>query len=103
MVTVDSADVVRAGEQVTPHLRCIGVGIGLEDDGPTVPWFWPVHECDPAPDFFQCARCAAHARAAFESTLAAAITQVTLIHIDRRLGAEPLVSRRVDGKLVEGR
>jgi hypothetical protein len=48
-------------------------------------------------------RCAAHARAAFESTLAAAITQVTLIHIDRRLGAEPLVSRRVDGKLVEGR
>ncbi|NHU45176.1 zeta toxin family protein (plasmid) [Rhodococcus opacus] len=48
-------------------------------------------------------RCAAHARAAFESSLAAAITQVTLIHIDRRLGAEPLVSRRVDGKLVEGR
>lgn len=48
-------------------------------------------------------RCAAHARAAFESSLAAAITQVTLIHIDRRLGAEPLVSRRVEGKLVEGR
>lgn len=48
-------------------------------------------------------RCATHARAAFESSLAAAITQVTLIHIDRRLGAEPLVSRRVDGKLVEGR
>jgi hypothetical protein len=47
-------------------------------------------------------RCAAHARAAFESSLAAAITRVTLIHIDRRLGAEPLVSRRVEGKLVEG-
>lgn len=47
-------------------------------------------------------RCAAHARAAFESSLAAAIPQVTLIQIDRRLGADPLVSRRVDGKLVEG-
>ncbi|MDI9940652.1 zeta toxin family protein [Rhodococcus sp. IEGM 1351] len=46
-------------------------------------------------------RCAAHARAAFESSLAASITQVTLIHIDPRLGDEPLVSRRIEGKLVE--
>ncbi|GAB6919772.1 hypothetical protein JCM9803A_02220 [Rhodococcus erythropolis] len=47
-------------------------------------------------------RCAAHARAAFDSSPAAAITQVTLIQIDRRLGVEPLVSRRIEGKLVEG-
>lgn len=47
-------------------------------------------------------RCAANARAAFDSSLAAAIAQVTLIQIDQRLDAEPLVSRRVDGKLVVG-
>ncbi|KAF0957719.1 zeta toxin family protein [Rhodococcus sp. T7] len=47
-------------------------------------------------------RCATNARATFDSSLAAEITRVTLIHIDRRLGAEPLVSTRVEGKLVDG-